>query len=298
MSKSFALLTKTFHQDLSVFERLCDSIDEHNPDLTHYVVIDKSDEAVFARFASDRRILLRADKLLPEFLELNLPGRRIWYRPPFHLVRGWIYQQLAKMQAVSGLKEDAVVLIDSDVLLMRSIQHDHVFDGDRVKLYHAPDKPSGPASESDKWHDVASQALGLPATGYTGADYISGVIAWSPKVVRAMLLEIEEAGDTSWVKRLIGNFRISEYVIYGVFCSQCDGEHQQLVAPTLYPLSLSSWLFDLTDPEGVEQYINAFQPYHVAGHIQSNLHLDDTVRDDIFARLRNRDGVMNSTSAI
>ncbi|MDE1467461.1 DUF6492 family protein [Aurantiacibacter sp. D1-12] len=286
MSNDIALLTKTYRRDLAAFTDLCSSIDRLMPDVTHYVLVDSGDRVIFARFASDRRIILDCAELLPAFRELNLFGRRVWWHAPFHVVRGWIYQQLAKVQAVAGLNEQAVVLVDSDVEFIRQLDAGGVIREGKVALYHQPGAPSGPEDQSPKWHDIASEALGLPKRGYTGSDYISTVIAWSPEVVRAMLQEIERVHHRPWYNVLLRHFRFSECVLYGIFCDHVSGAHQEKVAHTQGALCHWSWSYDLSQPAGRARYVEDFGSDKVAALIQSNLGLPDAIRKGIIAQVR------------
>lgn len=284
MRKSYSLLTKTFKGDYEPFERLCHSIDRFMPDVRHYVLIDKSDLALFAHFASSQRILVDCSKVLPQMREFGIFGRRLWWHPFRHVVRGWIYQQLAKIQFVSMRDEDAIVLVDSDALFIQPLRCDHVFSDDKVRLFHNPGKPSGPADESDKWHNISLEAFGLCPTGYTGFDYISQAVIWSPKIVRAMITKIEEINARNWADVLLDHFRFSEYVLYGVFCERVQGEHRQMVAPTDAELSHCSWHYDLETAEGKEHFVNSIGADQVAVLIQSNLRLSAKERADIIER--------------
>lgn len=286
MSPSFALLTKTYSGDFTDFARLCASIDRHMPQFMHHVIVDSVDQSLFAPFAGSNRKIAVAETLLPQFRPIALPGRRFWFKSPRYFVRGWIFQQLAKLKLASMLTEDAVLLVDSDVVFLRPLQTNHVFEGAKVKLYHWPGVPSGPPSESGKWHSAACRALGLPARGYTGADYISTVIAWSPAVVRAMLDHIASATRMAWTDALLRDFRFSECVLYGVFCQHVAGPHADLVKPTRETLCHWSWPYNLDHPAGTDAYVDGLRPDKVAALLQSNLGIGDMERAEIFARLQ------------
>lgn len=288
MSARFSLLTKTYAGDFAAFASLCESIDRHMPHVHHHVVVDRADAALFAHFAGPMRSLMVAEDLLPAYRPITLRGRRLWLRAPFHLVRGWIFQQLAKLAAVASLPEDAVVLVDSDVIFLRPLVDHELFDGNKVQLYHRPDAPSGPAGQSDKWHDAARHALGLSGSGYTGADYISTVIAWSPGVVRAMLAQIEAANHRRWDRELLRNFRFSECVLYGVFAQRVDGPHAALLAPTTHALCHWCWPYDLSSAAGVAAFIEDLAPDKAAALVQSNLGLPDERRALIYHALREK----------
>lgn len=288
MTKRFCLLTITYHGDLEPFDRLCKSIDEFIPDVTHYVLVDRSDIKTFARYATSRRHIIDCSTELTAFREFNVFGRRLWLGPKFRLVRGWIYQQLAKLHFAAKIDFDAVIMVDSDVLFLRPLEPEDVFIDGKAQLFQLPDAPSGPIDESPKWHDVASHALGLPQIGYTGHDYIMSMVTWSPQVVKLMLEHIEKTHKKKWYDVLSRPFRISEFVIYGVFCNHVPGHHQALVARTSEKRCHASWNYDLFSPDGREVYINAFSREQAAILIQSNLHLPQDIRDDIAERTRAR----------
>lgn len=278
MSRTFALVTVTYRGDLSLFQTLCASVDQHMPEVEHYVLVDRSDKALFAPFATDKRRIVDCSELLPSYRELNLPGRRVWIRLPFTVLRGWIYQQLAKIAFVQTLSHEAAVIVDSDAIFIRPIESADLFDDDAVRMYHCPGQPSGPPDQSAKWHNAAASALGMEQRGYTGADYISTAVIWSPHVVRAMTARIEKVARTSWDRALTRFFRFSEYVLYGVFSEHIRGDHQRLVSPTQAELCHCSWNYDLGAEEGRRGFVAGLQDHHRAVLIQSNLGMEDDQR--------------------
>lgn len=289
MSRSFAIFTKTYVGDRERFRQLCESIDRHMPDITHYVLVDHSDLALFAEFHSDRRKVIDCKTILPQFAELNLPGRRIWWKFPALLVRGWIYQQLIKIGFSATLTEDAVVIVDSDVTFRRALTADDVFSGDRVKFYRAPDRADGPQFE--QWHRIAQRSLGVPETGYPGYDYIIPAIPISPAVMRAMIARIEATTGKNWATALCGHFRFSEYVLYGNFCDKVAGPHQSLVAPTEQGFCHCSWDYSLDDSEGVDAFVSGWAPRHACVVVQSNLGLSQERRSAILDQLEKSSAV-------
>lgn len=118
MSKIYSLLTKTFKGNYEPFPRLCESIDQFMPEVWHYVFFDKSDLALFARFASPQRILVDCSTGLPQMHELNVLGRRIWWLP-------FPRQQMTKIQFVRTLEEDAVALVEMRADIIERVQVRH-----------------------------------------------------------------------------------------------------------------------------------------------------------------------------
>ena len=288
ISRSFCIVTPTYRGDLEPFTQLCRSIDLHMPQTTHYVLVDRSDMAVFAPFSSSRRVIVDCSLELPQFHEFRFLGRRLWWRWPMHVVRGWIYQQLTKIRVVGRLEEDAAVIMDSDAWLIRPIRPEQVFDGDRVRIYRRANDSDGP--EFQKWHNVALASYGLPQTGYTGYSYISTAVIWAPEVVRAMSAEIERATGRKWHDELIRPFRFSEYIQYGVFCDRIAGPHRDLVSPVPEEICHCSWHYDLDTDQGVDSFLDDLQEWHSAVLIQSNLRLSEERRLEIVKRFEGRFG--------
>lgn len=283
--RKFCILTKTYRREILAFERLCASIDRFNPDTTHYVLVDRRDLALFARFATARRILVDCEAALPDFRGFNFLGRRYWWRRgrPW-IARGWIFQQLAKIEISRTLPEAAVVIFDSDMSLLGPLRPEHVFDGPLVRLYSYPGKAS--ERRFAQWHDIAMQALGLHLEGYTGACYIALPTIWSPANVQAMVLHIERVNDMSWHDMLVRRFRFSEYILHGIFCARFPELLPEPISPSHDSLALSCWDYDLTAPGEIDRFVGDRDDSHVAVLIQSNLNLGSDRVGAIMDRLQ------------
>ena len=295
MPRSIAIFTKTYRADLTAFAELCDSIDFFMPNTRHIVAVDTCDLELFQRFAKPNRELVDCGKFLPGLHEFSLFGRRLWFTRSGRIVRGWIHQQLAKLAIIAGLDVQAVVIVDSDARFVAPLDLAGIFDGERVRMFHKPGAPSGPPEQSPKWHDAAAYALGLPIRGYTGADYISGAVIWSPDVVRAMLRHIEISHDGEWLTPLLKPLRISEYVLYGVFCDHVNGPHRELISPTLAELAHCSWDYDFGQSGGVEQFISELPCDASAVLVQSNLKMPAARRQEIFTAMAERRSLLAAT---
>lgn len=281
MNQRFSLLTVTYKGDIDAFETLCASIDLHNPEATHYVLVDHSDLPLFQRFATQKRKIIDLKAELPAFREINLPSRRLWFLPWRHLVRGWIYQQIVKIHFASKLDDDAVLVVDSDAKFVRPILSEHLFRDGRVYLYRRPGPL--PADDMVNWHNAARLSLGLQPSGFNGKDYISTAVPWSPAVVRMMIARIEGQHQTDWFRYLLRFFRISEYVMYGLFCEEMEGPQRALVEPTEHELCHCSWHYDLEDEANVQRFRADIRPDQVAVLIQSNLGMPETERRRILS---------------
>jgi len=289
---SFALVTKTYHGDIQPFTDLCKSIDQLMPDIQHYVLIDHADTEAFASFAGPKRTIVDCSQLLPELRETQLLGRRFWRLGFARIIRGWIYQQIAKIAFVADMEEDAAIHLDSDVTLLRAIKAKHVFPNGNVRLYHQPGGGMGPRHL--EWHKMSQKMLGLPQTGYGGSDYIGPIITWSPGVIRAMIDRIVASNHRDWVHVLASHFRFSEYIVYGIFCDHVVGEHQQLIAQSSTQYCHNCWGYDLGSQSEVERFIDDLQADHLGVLIQSNLHLPERTRRSILHRTKEQASLLEA----
>jgi len=294
----YALVTKTYRGDLASFAELCGSIDRFAPGVRHIVVVDHADMELFARFSGPFRQVIDASAYLPELREFTVLGQRLWLHGWRRPVRGWIYQQLAKIAVVAALDERAVVLIDSDSRMIAPLSADEIFSGVMVRFFRDPGAPSGPVAKSPKWHDAAAYALGLPLNGYTGADYIAGAVVWSPDVVRMMVRQIERHHGGEWIEPLLRRLRFSEYVLYGIFCEHVQGPHRKLVCPTERELSHCSWKYKFTRSEEVDRFLADLTTDASVVLVQSNLQMTKGEIDRIFERVAIRQAELLSDQAV
>jgi len=281
---AFTLVTVTYRGDLGPFRSLCASIDQLMPDIEHHVLVDRSDKGLFDEFANKKRKIIDCAEILPDYHEFSIGKKRLWVRWPLKIVRGWIYQQLVKIGYIQTLRTDAAVIVDSDALFIRAIEPSDLFADQAVKMYQHLGRSSGPEDQSSKWHDAASSALGLEPRGYTGADYISTAVIWSPEVLRKMTARIWHSWSMPWDRVLTRFFRFSEYVVYGVFCDHVAGDHRPMIEATDAELCHCSWHFDLSSQAGRTKFAAGLQDHHRAVLIQSNLGLSEDERRSIMEK--------------
>lgn len=283
---NYSILTKTFAGDMEMFLGLCKSIDEHMPHVKHHVLVDQSDLLLFKKFEKKNRIVHNSDSLFPEFHGFSVLGRRFWWRAPWYLVRGWIFQQLVKLKFAATLNSECVVMADSDAIFLRAIEQRDLFLGDSPRMYAYPGR--GGSAELSKWHDVAARAFGIEAVGYGGFDYILPVLVWHPATVARMLASIDEANSSGWVKTLIGNYRFSEFILYGVYNDRVISEAERMIARSPRELCHCSWHYDLDEEDDIGRFVSDLKAEHAAIVVQSNLRLDPAKRSAIVKRLFDR----------
>jgi hypothetical protein len=192
MPNTVALLTPSHSKDIERFELLCDSIDRHVKGYDrHYVIVNDSDVPVFAKFATEKRVILPSSgflpkwlRLLPSFLSRN--GRRVWWSfrsPPVH---GWHIQQLLKISAVLQLPEQRYCIIDSDNAFFRPFDAAQYAGREKTPIYVDKGAIAASAPLHAVWTQSCDRLLNQPATAYPADDYVGNAIIWDKNAVSDM----------------------------------------------------------------------------------------------------------------
>ena len=131
------ILTVTYAPDLELFEDLHASIARFTDDqVVHRVVVDDADRELFERFHSDRCQILGVRETLPKtFVKVPTKSLMINLRHPWPPVRGWIFQQLVKLSMAERSDADVLLLMDSDVVLTKPVDAEHISNGWQTELF-------------------------------------------------------------------------------------------------------------------------------------------------------------------
>jgi hypothetical protein len=125
-----------------------------------------------------------------------------------------------KIKMASELDTDIVLLMDSDVELIRPID-DAIFRKDgRTVLYRRPNGVHGGMSGHVRWHQEAAALLGIRPLPLPLPDYISSFMGWDRQVVHAMQARISQVAGRPWVDVLAARLHLSEWTLYGVFADR------------------------------------------------------------------------------
>jgi hypothetical protein len=228
------LITLSFAGDLACCRLLCETADRFAPaGASHLLAVPAADMPLFRPLAGGRRILVPQEDLLPSWLRklplpspewrrrLRLPRRNVYISFRGRPVRGWIAQQIMKLNAAAGAGTDTIVHLDSDTAFVRPLPAEALAVNGRVRLARFP----GAADDAmhAPWHQAASTLLGLPASPYHGADYIDQFVTWRRANVRGLLTRIGEVTGRDPIEALAGTRDFSEYILYGVYCDRVLG---------------------------------------------------------------------------
>ena len=161
-----AVITPSYALDLELCSDLNESVLRNTPvAVKHYIITPGRDLKLFSRLRSTRTEVLSVDEILPWHF-LSAPAVNFWLnlRRPWPPVRGWVMQQVIKLQMARQVNADLLLLADSDVRLVRPVTSDK-FRVDGQTLFFRMDKEVGADMPRHVlWYDAASRLLGVPVT--------------------------------------------------------------------------------------------------------------------------------------
>ena len=285
--------------DLPLFAMLADSVDRHAQDgIRHHVVVPAADLPEFRRFAGPNRDIIAQEDLLPVRL-WKLPGalrhlapisegfrRPIYLTSDRHLVRGWMLQQLLKLNFARASGDAAVMHVDSDVCFFRDITHGDAFAGDRTRFFRVTGNTRNPKHRA--WTDTAARFLGIDPPSGPGAHFVENCVLWDSGVVRALIDRIEAVAGHPLSQVVFGADTMSEYYVYGLFADHLapDGAlHPQSVS-----FCLSHWPDETDGPVDLDTLRARLDPGHRAIAIQSTNPIPLARRGDIYQTARREFG--------
>ncbi|KAA0977551.1 hypothetical protein FQ154_07460 [Paeniglutamicibacter gangotriensis] len=300
--KKLAILTPSFFPDIESFRRLHASVLRFADDsVVHHAIVPKRDVGHFQELGSHRLRVWSEDDFLPRgFLAtggLSALGRRISFLPrtfncsainlrrPWPPLRGWALQQILKMSAATRLDADGIIIIDSDVVLIRNLSPEQFHAGCAVRLYEKPLAVHSGMERHQLWTRVAHELLGLAWNSDSAfPDYVGGIISWDPVLVKQCLLRVEEVSGKPWATALSRQLHFSEFILYGTFVHNFGtAEQRSFSAPRT--LCHSYWSPTPLDGTGAEEFIKAYDGNDIAVHIQSNSGTRQEIVDGVIEAL-------------
>jgi hypothetical protein len=135
-----------------------------------------------------------------------------------------VTQQIMKIAATATLDARAVLIIDSDAVLLREPTLDELSDDGRVRHFREDGAVTAGMERHLLWHNVARKLLGVGGTTSPPApDYVGPICVWDPTVVRAMTEHLARVSGRDWVDAFAAELHVSEFVVYGVFVDHVLG---------------------------------------------------------------------------
>jgi Family of unknown function (DUF6492) len=227
-STDLAVLTPSFRKDAALFADLHSSVLANTADsVVHHVVVPPSDAHLFREYEGPRCRVWTHRDLLPRYC-LPIPhgsGLMLNLRRPWPPVRGWVTQQIMKLAGTAALDARAVLIADSDAVLVREATLDEFVHNGRLWHHRRNAAVTACMQRHVLWHNVARRLLGVPGVASAPLpDYISPICVWDPLVVRSMTARIADSTGRNWLDAVGNQLHVSEFVLYGVFVDEVLGD--------------------------------------------------------------------------
>lgn len=190
------------------------------PGTSHCVIVPRADRGAFDGISDVRAV----DEYLPRNF-LRIPGN-MWInvRYPFPPVRGWIVQQILKLEAAAQSAAEVALLVDSDTVFIRPFSAETFLRNGETRFFRVAGAIHQEMTRHILWHRTARRLLGLqPSERLPLNDYICWPMAWNPEVVRSMLHRVEKVAGTNWQCAIARQLHFSEGILYGVYVDEIMG---------------------------------------------------------------------------
>jgi hypothetical protein len=278
-----AVLTPSFRGDASLFADLHESVlTNAAPSVVHHVVTPPSDAHLFRQYEGARcRVWTHRDFLPRHYASVpHASGLTLSLRRPWSPVRGWVVQQLMKMAATTAIGARAVVIMDSDAVLLRELSIDRLVREGRLRHFRQDGAVTADMKRHLLWHKVARRLLGVRGgVSAPAADYVSPIAVWDPSVVRDLMAHIEECTGRAWFDAVAGQLHVSEFMLYGVFADDVLS-----IAPYEGALCHNYYERVPLSPEDVPGFADQMPADALGAMISSHSRTSRDVRLDAFRR--------------
>lgn len=234
---TLAVITPSYRNDWSLFIHLHESVLLHtHKSVKHYVIVPGTDVRLFSQLAGPRCVVIPEESLyLRHYRPVRAVNRVLNLLPsvpsyariaalnlkrPLHPIRGWIMQQAIKMEACRRVDADVLLLLDSDVALIRQVTASTLSQEGRARFYRCPGAVDARLPRHVQWHAVSRKLLGLPPARLPAPDYVSSFMVWDQHVLHALLARIEWVTGQPWMDAVTNQRTFSEWTLYGVFVDE------------------------------------------------------------------------------
>jgi hypothetical protein len=132
-------------------------------------------------------------------------------------------QQLLKLDLARTIGTRLVLLIDSDIVLVRPIRTDDLIRSGTARFYRVPDAVHAGLERHVLWHAAARELLGVRAGRPPFPDYVSSFMLWDATVLAALKERVELVTSRPWLDAVGSQLHVSEWTLYGVFVDHVMG---------------------------------------------------------------------------
>jgi hypothetical protein len=280
-AQKWAIVTPTYHLDYEQFKLMCESMDRFvDGQWHHYVVVSKADYAMFAPFSGSRRTVIENTKILPPWLRyIGKLGRvrsgSFYFSWRTGLVFGWHIQQIVKLSMANFVKEDLMMLVDSDLFFIKPFEIDALIKHGRLPFLKSPTSYSQRNLPAPAFLERAKLTLGLPPST-PSYDYANNIVFWRRQTAIDLCEFIAKKHGKHWIAALSGFHAISEGSLYGLFVEHIKKDDMSYLGENFNFAKTLHGDYAIYDDE-LEAFVNDLEPHHVALGFQSSARFDNQV---------------------
>lgn len=214
---SFAIITPSYAPDFERCRLLTWSISQFiSPTTKHYIVVDRRDLNLFRKLQTINTEIITVESVIPWWIQRIPFFKNGWFSLKTIPVRNWLLQQIVKISIAQYIEEEVLVFVDSDTSFLRQLNFESFINRKgQVRLFREVGVDTG--TERFKWHQTASQLLGLPSISTEAPGYIGNAITWKRDNVFKLYEHLEKISGRGWIETLASSWHLSEYILYGVF---------------------------------------------------------------------------------
>lgn len=253
----------------------------------HFIVVERVDFKLFQPFGGPNRTILIIEDILPKWIYHLWQApffrrRSLWWSWKTGFMVGWHIQQLVKLQMAFVVKQQGLILCDSDMFFLRPFDVAKLHSKEGYRFYRTPDMMDEKTISNPSYTVAAFRQLGLPANSFPARTYVDSLVTWKASAVRDMCAHLEKISGRDWPAALGRNIIFSEYTLYGLYVERVAKEPG--LAPTSDHLCRTKWVKDQEMPVNVDSFIAELPPSVVAVAFQSFLNVDQDLLRKIFDR--------------
>jgi hypothetical protein len=218
----WAIVTPSYKLDYDQCVLMCESVDAFvQGDWHHYIIVNKVDLQLFSHLTSSRRTVLLNSDVLPPWLHYigklgKVRSGSMWFSWRTGIIFGWHLQQITKMSMASYLKEDVLLIIDSDIIVAREIKLDNFKTEEGLRICRTSAKNLEPGNPLIKFNVSSQLTLGLPSTT-EHMNYCHPAVIWHRQTVLELCDYICQRHKKHWVAAIYGYRLLSEGTLYGLY---------------------------------------------------------------------------------
>lgn len=265
-----ATITTSYAPDFELCREAAASVLAYTPaSAIHYIVVPRRDLGLFSQLRGPRTQVLPVEEILPRYVRA-VPGANFWLslRHPFPPVRGWIMQQIVKMQVPAKVDADVLLYADSDFVFIRPVTAETFRKDGHIRFYRKEAAIDEHMPRHIIWHNLARRLLGAPVAQPPFPDYINSPGAWERSKVLALHDRIQQINGRPWLDVVASQLHFSEGTLYGTFVDAVLGE-QANVTPVDSMLCHTYWDTSPLSLEAAQKFLDDVAPEDIAVWITS-----------------------------